>query len=52
MESLTAPLQTLLSGVTAFLTAHPLVGSWYTAFVRFCSRWWRFSFCSGRFGRC
>ena len=35
MESLTAPLQTLLSGVTAFLTAHPLVGSWYTAFVRF-----------------
>ena len=35
MESLTAPLQTLLSGVTAFLAAHPLVGSWYTAFVRF-----------------
>ena len=35
METLSAPLQTLLSGITAFLSAHPLVGSWYTAFVRF-----------------
>ena len=37
MESLTAPLQTLLSGVTAFLTAHPLVGSWYTACLLYTS---------------
>ncbi len=35
MEQLAAPLQTLLDGITTLLTAHPLVGTWYTAFVRF-----------------
>lgn len=34
MEQLTAPLQSLLDHVTAFLAAHPLAGSWYTAVSR------------------
>lgn len=35
MEQLTAWMQAVLDGLTAFLTEHPLVGMWYTAFVRF-----------------
>ena len=34
MEQLTAPLQSLLDHVTAFLAAYPLAGSWYTAVSR------------------
>lgn len=35
MEQLTAPLQGMLDGAAALLAEHPLVGEWYTAFVRF-----------------
>ena len=34
MESLTAPLQTLLDHVTALLAACPLAGAWFTAIAR------------------
>ena len=35
MELLTAPLQTLLDGLTGFLTEYPLAEQWYSAVVRF-----------------
>ena len=35
MELLTAPLQTLLDGLTGFLTEYPLAEQWYSAIVRF-----------------
>ncbi len=35
METFTAPLQTLLDGLTALLAAQPMIGMWYMAFVRF-----------------
>ena len=35
METLTAPVQALLDQLTALLAAYPLIGLWYTAFVRF-----------------
>lgn len=35
MELVTAPLQTALDAVTAWLAANPLAGAWYTAIVRF-----------------
>ena len=35
MEQLTVPLQALLDLVTALLAEYPLIGTWYTAFVRF-----------------
>ncbi len=35
IEQLLLPLQTILNGLTAFLAEHPMVGEWYTAFIRF-----------------
>ncbi|MDD3346860.1 FtsW/RodA/SpoVE family cell cycle protein [Oscillibacter sp.] len=35
MEALMAPLQALLDRISALLTAYPLIGEWYMAFVRF-----------------
>ena len=35
MDTLTAPLQALLNGLTGFLAAYPLAESWYSAVVRF-----------------
>ena len=35
MEQLTAPLQVLLDQATALLASFPLIGTWYTAIVRF-----------------
>lgn len=35
MEQLTMPLQSLLDALTTLLAAHPLLGTWYMAFVRF-----------------
>ena len=35
MEQIFLSLQTMLDGITGLLIQHPLLGEWYTAFVRF-----------------